>query len=151
MVITMVVASHSVQLEQPPEKVFAYVSDLQRYPEWARRVVAVEDQSPGPCAAGTSFRIVNRVLGRSVSVPYTVTVCEPPACLGFGGGTGLASAQFTFDLSPESGGTRFTERVDMTFRGLLRLAGRLISRLSQRQLSINHAYLQEAMRSTDKP
>jgi hypothetical protein len=94
---------------------------------------------------------VNRVLGRPVRVPYTITVCERPARLAFEGGTGLASAQFTFGLSPESGGTRFTERVDMTFRGLLRFAGPLIARLSQRQLGINHAYLQEAMRSRDTP
>ena len=147
----MVRAAHSVDLAQSPRDVFGYVCQLERYPEWARRVVEVRVHTPGDVAPGTSFTIVNRVPGRTVDVDYQVTALEPDRLLVFAGGPAAARAKFWFELEPQGSGCRFTERVDLQFGGVWRLAGPLIGRLSQRQLATNHAWLRRTLDGQPPP
>jgi uncharacterized protein YndB with AHSA1/START domain len=144
-------AAHSVDLAQSPRQVFGYVCQLERYPEWARRVVEVRVHTPGDVATGTSFTIVNRVPGRTMDVEYQVTALEPDRLLVFAGGPASARAEFRFEMAPRGSGCRFTERVDMQFSGVWRLAGPLIGWLSQRQLATNHAWLRRTLDGQPRP
>jgi uncharacterized protein YndB with AHSA1/START domain len=136
---------HQVEISQPPERVFDYVTSLERWPEWARRVVTVKEQSTSPLREGTTFKIVNKLLGRAVETPYIITAYEPNRRVIFKSTSGPVDAEFTFVVEPTPGGARFTETVDIKPGGVFRLAERYLASLSDRQLVENHTWLKKVL------
>jgi uncharacterized membrane protein len=144
----MVRAAHSVEIGRPAEQVFAYATALEHWPEWALRVLSVRQTPAGPLREGVTLAITNRLLGRTVETPYTVTAYEPNRRLAFRSTAGPVPAEFTFSFAPADGGTRVTEVVEMAPRGVLRLAGPLLKSLSERQFAANHRALKERLEAS---
>jgi uncharacterized protein YndB with AHSA1/START domain len=46
----------SITIQAPVEKVYAYLVDFQRHPEWAQNLSKVTQISSGPIGAGTTFK-----------------------------------------------------------------------------------------------
>jgi uncharacterized membrane protein len=95
-------ASSSARFGSPPERVFAALVDVERYPEWRDDVTAVEVLGRDPLrwrerSGGDTitFEVVER------SPPARLRVRIADADLPFGG-------SWTYSLEPESGGTRLT-------------------------------------------
>lgn len=97
-------ASRSILLNAPPERVFAMISDVARYPAWRADVKQVEIL---PDSAGV---LRFRETGPHGVVPYRVERNEPPTrwvtriddpSLPYGG-------TWTFALAPQSSGTALT-------------------------------------------
>ncbi|BCW49614.1 SRPBCC family protein [Arthrobacter sp. StoSoilB13] len=40
--------THTIEIERPPDEVFAYASDMLRFPEWQADVLEVHFEGPGP-------------------------------------------------------------------------------------------------------
>jgi uncharacterized membrane protein len=49
--------SVSVNIDAPPEKVFAVLCDVERWPEWTSTMTSVQRTESGPFAAGSSARV----------------------------------------------------------------------------------------------
>jgi carbon monoxide dehydrogenase subunit G len=66
----------SVVINQPVERVFAFVSDFENDPLWSG-VAEVRRISPDPLGAGTTFQLRQRFLGRHLDVVLEVIRYEP--------------------------------------------------------------------------
>lgn len=44
-----------IWIDAPPERVFEFIADLDAVPEWATKVAAIVNESPGPVAVGETF------------------------------------------------------------------------------------------------
>ena len=75
---------HEVFVCAPPEKVFDYVSDLTRHPEWSGGELKIESLTPGPVAVGKEYISRGQVAVQRAR-PNTVRVSEydPPRCFTF--------------------------------------------------------------------
>ena len=79
-----VTRSHEVFVCAPREKVFDYVADLTRHPEWSGGKLAIEALTPGPVAVGKEYVSRGQVAVQRAR-PNTVRVSEydPPRCFTF--------------------------------------------------------------------
>ena len=53
----------SIDVRQPVERVFAYVTSTEHFPEWASAIGEVRQTSPGPAGQDATYAIVARFLG----------------------------------------------------------------------------------------
>ena len=97
------VASRDATLSAPPERVFAALTEVERYPSWRSDVKSVELL---PWAAAPRWR----EHGSNGAITFERTELQPPnrivtriadTDLAFGG-------TWTYELTPEGGGTRLT-------------------------------------------
>ena len=51
------VIENSIIIAARPEKVFGYVTDVRREPEWNPQLREAEKLTPGPIGAGTRYRV----------------------------------------------------------------------------------------------
>ena len=106
-----------IDIDAPPERVWAMLIDLDRYPEWNPFVTS----ACGEVAVGA--RLVNRLAspgGRAATIRPHVTVVEHERVfewLGHLGVPGLFDGRHRFEVQPNGAGTRF--RQVEHFRGLL--------------------------------
>ena len=126
--------SVAVTIAAPAERVYAYLADFTRHPEWVKNVSQVTPLTPGQTEVGTVFRaqegpppvgpwrmvqmmthFVAGVLGGAK--PYseaTITALEPPRRIAWWAGVPKGNgyfnrAEWEFVLEPEAGGTRLTQ------------------------------------------
>lgn len=103
--------TRSVEIDAPPERVFALVSDLPAMGELSPENTGGRwlDGATAP-AVGTRFRGSNRNGWRRWSTVVRVTACESPRRFGFDvDSLGLAVSSWTYDVTPRSGGCTVTE------------------------------------------
>ncbi|HEY8448112.1 MAG TPA: SRPBCC family protein [Thermomicrobiales bacterium] len=147
----------SVYVEAPVEKVFAYLADVSRHPEWDASVAKVERISDGLGGdAGSEWKVYERLnvlQGKGESrwnsagiahrelrevVPHSRVSWQthPVPAVGI-------SAVFAWDLEPEGSGTRVTQRVRLTVPGLVHKVGKLVARkLDENQMGLWERNLQ---------
>jgi uncharacterized protein YndB with AHSA1/START domain len=65
-----------VWIDRPAEKVYAYVVDFDRRPEWRTDAVGGELLTEGPIGVGTQARGIGKVLGRPCTMDVEVTALE---------------------------------------------------------------------------
>ncbi len=114
--MTTVTQTYRVVINTPPEKVFAYVSDLTRHPEWSGGRLKIEARSPGPVAVGSQYLSHGDVAGQKDRPnELRVTQLQPPTRFAFvaqDASFGEVSHEFTF--APQEGGTRMERIVTLT-------------------------------------
>jgi uncharacterized membrane protein len=67
----------SVEIDRPPEEVFAVISDFSRNPEWQKGMKSARWTSEPPARVGSTYEQVARFLGRDVVTIFEVTAHEP--------------------------------------------------------------------------
>jgi hypothetical protein len=112
----MKTVSTTIQIDAPPQAVWAILTDLGRYPEWN----PLFREASGQVAVGSriTLRSVHPANGRMMTVKPKITVANPDAELRWVSSLpGIISGEHRFALTPEGGGTRLEQSED--FRGLL--------------------------------
>jgi hypothetical protein len=122
----------TIDIDAPPERVWAVMSDVERWHEWTPSITSVVRLDDGPLRVGSRARVKQPRLARST---YEVTLCEPHR--GFewvttsAGVTGIG----THWIEPVDGGSRVTLGVE--FRGALAgLIGWLFGGLTTRYIAL---------------
>jgi hypothetical protein len=129
--------SATIQIDAPPEAVWAILTDLGRYPEWN----PLFREASGQVAAGNriTLRSVHPVNGRLMTVKPRITVADPGTELKWAAGLpGIIGGEHSFVLTPADGGTRLAQ--SETFRGLLvGFSGKTLARAEASFRALNEA------------
>jgi hypothetical protein len=108
--------SATIQIDAPPEVVWAILTDLEGYAAWN----PLFREASGQVAVGKRIKLrsVHPANGRLMTVKPKVTVAAPGAELTWVSSLpGIVSGEHRFKLSPADGGTRLEQ--SETFGGLL--------------------------------
>jgi uncharacterized membrane protein len=128
-------SEESVEIDRPPEEVFAYVANPQNLPEWTNLVLEVRKDAEGQPQEGDRFSVVAKFLGRRFETPFEVSSHEPPRHHSdrSTGGPFEQEYIYTFEQTG-AGGTRITQVVETEPGGFFKLVGPLLERAGSRQL-----------------
>ena len=112
----------SIDIQQIPEDVFAYLSDFSTTREWDPSVVEAERLDGDALGEGARFRLVAKFLGRENELTYRIVEYDSPHAVTFLGenATVVSRDRITFDSTAT--GTRVTYDADLALTGLLRFA-----------------------------
>lgn len=129
-------AEVSIDVQAPPEAVYALVSDLPRMGEWSPECVRCDWQGGATAAApGARFKGHNRRGPRRWSTTGTIVSAEPGRELSFDVHSvlNLPVSRWTYRISPDgNGGSTLTERWDDRRGGLIKFLGAVASGVTDR-------------------
>lgn len=125
----------SITIQAPVEKVYAYLADFRRHPEWALNVSKVTQISSGPFGVGTTFKTEEgpppvplgkklRMMAHFMSGVFNgaktyseakITALEANRRIAWQGGVPkgesyMSFAEWEFILAPQGGATHLTQR-----------------------------------------
>jgi uncharacterized protein YndB with AHSA1/START domain len=139
----------SIVINRPIGEVFALVSDAENSPRWASQSVTYRKTATGPLGVGTTYRIVNSVMGWPVESNIVVTEYEPNQryTIASTGGPFRFVARHIFEAV--EGGTRIHLTSQAEVSGLFRLVAPLVISLTRRQVRANYRNLKRLMEAAD--
>jgi carbon monoxide dehydrogenase subunit G len=128
----------SVVIARPVSEVFAFVADHENLPAWTVGVKQSRRLTGGTPAVGARYRIVGKLLGRSVESSYEVTAFEHDR--GFEGT--MTSPLFGFceqyRFESDEDATRVSMSAAVEPHGLFRLLGPVMTAGVRRQVKADH-------------
>jgi len=134
--------SATIQIDAPPETVWAVLTDLDRYQDWN----PLFREASGQVAVGNRIKLrsVQPANGRMMTVQPKITVADPGAELRWVASLpGIMSGEHRFTLTPADGGTRLEQ--SETFRGLLTaFSGKTLAKAEASFQALNEALKQRA-------
>jgi uncharacterized protein YndB with AHSA1/START domain len=138
--------SHSIDIDAPPERVFAYLTDPANLPAW-QDAEEVRQLTPGPVGAGTRFREVHKAMGvRRVEITEVV-IFEPGRRFEIRVVDG-PPVDGRWDFEPAAGGgTRLTLTPLVRLPGPLRHAAPLVAFSTALVFARFHRRLKRALES----
>ncbi len=112
-----------------PQRVFSVLSDLGQARVWMPEIERIDNVSPGPFGAGTSWRETRHAGKREFVSTLRITAFEPPKVLAFVlEGKGM-TGQMQFTLAPAAAGTQVHYQAEMKGHGLMSLMTGTINRM----------------------
>ncbi|HLJ02224.1 MAG TPA: SRPBCC family protein [Solirubrobacteraceae bacterium] len=117
----------SIDVQQPPEEIFAYLSDFSTTREWDPSVVEAERLNGEAVGEGTEFRLVAEFLGRKNELTYRIVEYDPPHAVTFLGENATVISRDRITFEPAAAATRVTYDADLALKGPLRLADPLLA------------------------
>lgn len=129
----MTAISGSVLISRPVEEVFDFVADERNEPAYNPQMRSVGKTTPGPIGVGTRWQVVTTSGRRTTPFELEVTEYVRPSRLG--STTRMATAVITGALTfvPAASGTLMSWSWDLRPKGMLKLAGPLITVVGRRQ------------------
>ena len=107
-----------VWIDRPAEEVYAYVVDLDRWPEWRSDVVGGELLTEGPMRVGTQARGTGRILGRPFTIDVEVTALEPGIRFGYRPVKGPLKTNNLYTFETQARGTLVILTDDIGLNGI---------------------------------
>lgn len=68
----------TIEIGAPAERVFRYLTHLERLPDWSTITTETHDIPDGDLQAGQTFRQTLRILGRNIETEWRVTEADAP-------------------------------------------------------------------------
>jgi len=118
-----------IDIDRPPEDVFAALTDVSRLPQWQRSVVTAELE--GEPRVGARLRETRRLMGREGKLVSEVTEYDPPHRFSLRSVEGPMPMTVTHVLEPSGGGPRLEVVGEATPKGVLRLAASKIQKTAE--------------------
>ena len=138
----------SVEIARSPEDVFAYITDVQRQPEWQEGLVSASVETEGPVRAGS--RVVHRrKLGpTTVATTSEITAFNPPELVSFRALDGPVRAEGSQRVERTGDGSRVSFQMEMRGHGLGILMLPMARKQATRQVAESHEKLKRILEST---
>ena len=131
--------SATIEIDAPPEQVWAVLTDLAAYPQWN----PIFPQASGQIVVGGRLRLAYRpTAGRAMTIRPKVLAAQPGAELRWALSLpGIIGGEHSFTLTAAGDGTRLVQ--SETFRGLLvPLSGKVIAGAEGDYAALNQALKQ---------
>jgi uncharacterized membrane protein len=144
----MIKFGFTVDIERPVSDVFAYVTDIDKLPEWQTTTVSVTADPEGPLHRGTRLREVRRTpFGGTVESLVEVAELEPDRVFALKILEGPLPIDGHHTFADHDGGTRIELAVEGQPRGALRLAQPMLRPVLRRQFRRYYAELKRQLES----
>jgi uncharacterized membrane protein len=72
----MTTVSASISINQPVDKVFDYMVDVENHKAWQAGILNASVTPPGPIGVGSTYHYTTEVMGRQMETHLEVTACE---------------------------------------------------------------------------
>jgi uncharacterized membrane protein len=121
----------TVEIDRPPDEVFAYMDQLERHGEWQADIQSVRVETEGPTRVGTRATDRRKTPMGSMETTYEITEHDPPRKAAFRGVNGPVRPVGSVTVEPLDGGTRsrVTLSMDMVGHGI----GKLLAPMARMQ------------------
>ena len=133
----------TVAVARPPEDVFAFFLDFDKYGN-ERRAESVVKEPEGPTSAGTVFRFGN---GKGRETTMRFTSLEPNRKIEFDGDVGWLRPVGAFIIEPTEGGSKLTITVAPNPVGAFKVASPAVNVLGTRTWAKRLAQIKAAIES----
>ena len=121
---------NSIGIAAPAEKVFDYVTDVRREPEWNPQLREPEKLTPGPVGAGTRYRVQ---FGRGMGIAIIEnTGFDRPHSWSAVSTARRLTVRFHGQVSPIPGGCQLAVHTELNPHGALRVLSPLLPRVIRR-------------------
>lgn len=117
----------SLDVQQPVEEIFAYLSDFSTTREWDPGVVEAERLNDQAVQQGTEFRLVAEFLGRKNELTYRIVEYDPPHAVTFLGENASVVSRDRITFEPLATATRVTYDAKLDLKGAMRIADPLLA------------------------
>ena len=115
---------NSIGIAAPAEKVFDYVTDVRREPEWNPQLREPEKLTPGPVGAGTRYRVrFGRGMGTAI---IENTGFDRPHSWSAVSTAQRLTVRFRGQVTPTPGGCQLAVRTELFPHGALRVLSPLL-------------------------
>lgn len=141
----MITVDKSIFINQPVEKVFAFISDPANDKEWQDGVISSEKTSDGPIGVGTTMRLVQKFMGREMDNTAQVTVYEPPNKMCFKTTSGPIQFEACTTCVAQDGGTQLMLHAEGEPGGFFKVAGPLVKGQLEKTLESDLKNLKEVL------
>jgi uncharacterized protein YndB with AHSA1/START domain len=136
----------SIDISAPIERVWELLTDLERLEDWVSIHREFPEPPPADVQEGTTFQQTLTVAGTPFAVEWTAVEVDGPQRLSWQGtGPAGATADTTYGLSNENGGTRFTYRNEFKLPAgeIGEAAGSVVSGYAEREAGASLARLKQ--------
>lgn len=132
-----------IDIDRPPEDVFALLTDVARLPEWQDSAVSVEAE--GPMGQGMRIRETRRLFGREYRVVHQVVSFDPPHRFEVRSIEGPLPLTVSHTLEPSGGGTHLEVVVEAKPKGMMRFAAGAASKAAESEFRRDFERLKELL------
>jgi uncharacterized membrane protein len=124
---------NSVMINQPVATVFEFVTDLKNNPKWQTDILELELTSEGRLELGSTYRCVNRFMGKRIKTEGVITEYVPDRTCSFRIVAGSVTGVSNFFFEAVDGATRFTTAAELDL-GFFKLGKIIVKRKINQQL-----------------
>ena len=135
----------SLDIDQPLEEVFAYLSNPAHALKWRNTLIDCRPLTSDSLRAGSKFQERVKLLDQFVETTYEVIEYVPASCLTYKSIVGAVSDLVCLHLAPTTGGTHLSMSVKRTLEVLFGLAEPLAARAAQRIIQADLLTLKEQL------
>lgn len=114
----------NIDIARPPADVFAFISNLERIPEWNWAITSTQKITPGPVAVGSRYRQTRSVPGPAVEI-LEVADLDPDRRIEIIGDLPAFRARLVYELAATTTGTRLRNLVELEPLGALGIGASL--------------------------
>jgi uncharacterized protein YndB with AHSA1/START domain len=138
---------HVIEIERPPEVVFAYVTDPARFAEWQGDVASARWEDDGPSTVGSRFVTTRRIARREVGQVQEITELDSPRSWAARAVEGPIRAHARITMAPLRNGeaSRVTFVLDFDGPGIGRLLVPQVRRIAAKQAPRSYQNLKERL------
>ncbi len=123
-----------VIIERPPAEVYNYVTNPENAANWQTGVEKAEWTSPSPYGSGSTWRVINKFLGKRIEAELEVLDWNPPKQITSKIVDGPLPFETTIKCEPEGNGTKLILNAKGEFGGFFKLAEGLVGKQAERQV-----------------
>ena len=135
----------STVINRPIGEVFDFLSNMENNMKWRTSQQEVKKLSVGPIGVGTTYRMVNHVLGRRLETEAEVIEYEPHRKYTSRDKSGNLPLEAQRIFEPVDGGTRVTLKLKADPSGVFKIGAPLFASMAKRSLESDIANLKDLM------